>query len=67
VLGQVQHDVAASMAGQPGWDVDQVAAQGGAAGAGVEDRGESAGGAEQVAPRRATPAKDRLSWHQTAS
>jgi hypothetical protein len=44
---QVQHRLA-GRGGETGRDVDQVAAQGGAAGYGVMTAGEGAGGAQQV-------------------
>lgn len=52
VFGQVQGDVAAAVPGQPGRDPDEVSADGGAAGFGVERRGEGSGGAEQVVGER---------------
>jgi len=48
-LWQVQGEVAAAVAGGAGGDVDEVAAHGGAAGFGVSEAGQSAGGAQQVA------------------
>ena len=39
-LGQVQGEVPAAVAGGPGGDVDQVAAQGGAAGFGAGEAGQ---------------------------
>jgi hypothetical protein len=47
-FGQVHGDAAAAVAGGPGGDVDEVAADGDAAGSGVEGSGEGAGGAGQV-------------------
>jgi hypothetical protein len=48
VFGQVQRDVAAAVPGDPGGHGDEVAADGRAAGPGVESSGEAAGGAGQV-------------------
>ncbi len=48
VFGQVEGEVATAVAGEPGRDGDQLAAQRGAAGAGVGRRGQGAGGAQQV-------------------
>ena len=48
-FGQVQGEVAAAVAGGAGRDVDEVAADGGAAGPGVGEAGQGAGGAQQVA------------------
>jgi len=45
---QVQGQVPAAAAGQPGGDVDQVGADGDAAGPGVEGRGQVPGRAQQV-------------------
>jgi hypothetical protein len=47
-FGQVQGEVAAAVAGGAGGDVDQVAADGGAAGPGVGQAGQGSGGAQQV-------------------
>jgi hypothetical protein len=47
-FGQVQGDVAAAVAGDAGGDGDQLAADGRAAGFGVEGAGQAAGGAGQV-------------------
>ena len=47
-FGQVQRDVAVAVPGGAGGDVDQVAADGGAAGLGVGEAGQGAGGAQQV-------------------
>ena len=47
-VGQVQRDVPAAVPGGAGGDVDQVAADGGAAGLGVGEAGQGAGGAQQV-------------------
>ena len=47
-VGQVQGDFAVAVAGGAGGDVDEVAAQGGAAGFGVGEAGQRAGGAQQV-------------------
>ena len=47
-FGQVQGEVAAAVAGGAGGDVDEVAADGGAAGFGVAEAGQGAGGAQQV-------------------
>jgi hypothetical protein len=49
VLGEVQGEVAAAVAGGAGRDVDQVAADGGAAGIGEGEAGQGGGGAQQVA------------------
>jgi hypothetical protein len=51
-VGQVEGDAAASVAGDPGSDVDEVAAQGGATGLAECRAGERSGGAEQVAADR---------------
>ena len=48
-FGQVQGEVAAAVAGGAGGDVDQVAADGGAAGLGAGEAGQGGGGAQQVA------------------
>jgi len=48
VFGQVQGEVAVAVAGGAGGDVDQVAADGGAAGFGVGEAGQGPGGAQQV-------------------
>jgi len=47
-LGQVHGDVAAAVAGDPGSDGGQLAADGRAAGFRVEGAGQAAGGAGQV-------------------
>jgi len=47
-LGQVHGDVAAAMAGGAGGDVDQVTADGGAAGFVIGQAGQGPGGAQQV-------------------
>ena len=47
-FGQVQGDVAAAVPGDAGGDVDQVAADGGAAGLGEGEAGQGSGGAQQV-------------------
>src|SRR6266567_3749234 len=47
-FGQVQGQPAAAGARDPGGDVDQVRADGGAAGFAVEGRGQAPGGAEEV-------------------
>ena len=49
VLRQVQGQLAAAAAGEAGGDVDQVGADGGAAGPGVEPGGQAPGRAQQVA------------------
>ena len=49
MVGQVQGELAAAAAGGAGGDVDQVAADGGAAGFGVSEAGQGTGGAQQVA------------------
>ncbi len=46
--GQVHGDVAVSVAGDPGGDVDEVAAQRGAPGLGAGQAGQGPGGAQQV-------------------
>jgi hypothetical protein len=51
-FGQVQGDLAAAAAGEPGGDVDEVAAQRGAAGLGAGKAGQGAGGAQQVVADR---------------
>jgi hypothetical protein len=48
-FGQVQGEVAAAVAGGARGDVDEVAAQRGAAGLGAGEAGQGAGGAQQVA------------------
>jgi hypothetical protein len=50
--GQVEREVAAAVAGSPRGDIDEVAAQGGAAGLGVAAPGQGPGGAQQVAADR---------------
>ena len=67
-FGQVQRDVAAAGPGGAGGDVDQVAAQRGAAGPGVGEAGQGSGGAQQVVrdggagrPRRI--GGKRAGWH----
>src|SRR5207244_12854002 len=52
VLRQVQGQLAAAAAGEAGGDVDQVGADGGAAGPGVEPGGQAPGRAQQVAGDR---------------
>jgi hypothetical protein len=47
-FGQVQGDVTAAVAGGAGGDVDEVAAQRGAAGFGAGEAGQGPGGAQQV-------------------
>jgi hypothetical protein len=47
-FGQVQGDVAAAAEGGAGGDVDEVAAQRGAAGVGAGQAGQRSGGAQQV-------------------
>jgi hypothetical protein len=47
-VGQVHGDVAAAVAGDAGGDVDEVAADGSAAGFGAGQAGQGAGGAQQV-------------------
>ena len=47
-FGQVQGEVAAAVAGDAGSDVDEVAAQRGAAGFGAGEAGQGPGGAQQV-------------------
>jgi hypothetical protein len=47
-LGQVQGDVPSAVVGGAGGHVDEVAADGGAAGFGVGEAGQGAGGAQQV-------------------
>jgi hypothetical protein len=47
-FGQVQGDFAAAVAGDAGGDVDEVAAQGGAAGFGAGEAGQRPGGAQQA-------------------
>jgi hypothetical protein len=51
-FGQVGGEVPAAVPGDPGGDVDEVAAQGGAAGFGVGEAGQGAGGAQQVVADR---------------
>src|SRR6202034_912766 len=48
VFGQVQGDLAAAVAGDPGGDADEVAAQRGASGFGKGEAGQGPGGAQQV-------------------
>jgi len=48
VLGQVQHDLAAAAAGDPGGDGEEVPAQRAGAGVAVVTGGQRAGGAQQV-------------------
>jgi hypothetical protein len=47
-FGQVHGEVAAAVPGGARCDVDEVAAQGGAAGFGAGEAGQGAGGAQQV-------------------
>jgi hypothetical protein len=47
-FGQVQSNLAAAAAGEPGGDVDEAAAQCGAAGFGAGEAGQRSGGAQQV-------------------
>ena len=67
-FGQVQREVAAAGPGGAGGDVDQVAAQRGAAGSGVGQAGQGAGGAQQVvrdgsAGRPGRIGGERARWH----
>src|SRR6266508_696173 len=66
VLGQAQRDVAAAVAGEPGRNVDQVAAQGGAAGLAVEGRGVQTVAARALSPRISTLLPWILVWPNPA-
>ena len=59
-LGQVQCDVAAAVPGGAGGDVDQVAADGGAAGLAVGQAGQRPGGAQQVVRDRGASQPGRV-------
>jgi len=47
-FGQVQRDVAVAVPGGPGGDVDEITADGGAAGLAVGEAGQGSCGAQQV-------------------
>jgi len=51
-FGQMEGEVAAAVAGGPCGDIDEVAAQGGAAGLGAGEAGQASRGAQQVAAGR---------------
>jgi hypothetical protein len=51
-VGQVQGDLAPAVAGNPGGDIDEVAAQRGAAGLGAGEAGQRPGRTQQVVADR---------------